>query len=210
VTAARPRPEVVAALRSVLPFLDFQHFSVSSHVGALIADATLQSGLRYSTVVRPRVERIRSMYPTADTISGLLEVLQLTPASDLLSWSDTAKPTRFLLIVDACSRAGIDDFQELSAWLVGADADQALGSIHGVGPKTVDYMRLLTGAPVFPIDRHLVRFLAVCGVRPRGYREAQLLFMDACAELGLDVRTTERALWRAMALGIPRHQVHPV
>src|SRR3954469_13534555 len=46
------------------------------HMGAKLADAVLQSGVRYEAFVRPRVDRIASDYPLARTTSGFLELLR--------------------------------------------------------------------------------------------------------------------------------------
>lgn len=46
-----------------------------NHMGATITDAVLQAGLRYETVVWPRVQRIMELFPEAATASGFLKVL---------------------------------------------------------------------------------------------------------------------------------------
>jgi len=36
------------------------------HMGAVIADATLQAGVRYATVVKPRIDRLLVQHPGLD------------------------------------------------------------------------------------------------------------------------------------------------
>jgi hypothetical protein len=50
---------------------------------------------------------------------------------------------------------------------------QKLLSIKGIGPKTVDYFKILVGVSTAAIDRHLLNFLKLAGLTPAGYRETR-------------------------------------
>ena len=41
---------------------------------------------------------------------------------------------------------------------------ESLLEINGVGRKTIDYMKLLSGQQAIPIDRHMFQFLEIAGV----------------------------------------------
>src|SRR5271157_4413792 len=69
------------------------------HVGSIIADAVLQVGHRWKTHVGPRLERMRNIYPKADTISGLSALLKNKGAQELLDWHGEDELERFSLTV---------------------------------------------------------------------------------------------------------------
>ena len=48
----------------------------SDHVGAVLADAVLQAGVSYRTVVRRHVDRIQIQFPEAATLSGLITIIE--------------------------------------------------------------------------------------------------------------------------------------
>src|ERR1039458_6671775 len=60
----------------------------SDHLGAALADAVLQAGVSYRTVVRTRIDRIHSRFPEAATLSGLITILEQQGAADFLLWRD--------------------------------------------------------------------------------------------------------------------------
>lgn len=61
-------------LKSVSGFTIVDYFDGNyDHMGATIADAILQSGLKYDSVVRPRIKKIREIYPQANTTSAFLK-----------------------------------------------------------------------------------------------------------------------------------------
>jgi hypothetical protein len=63
-------------------------------MGAVIADAVLQAGLNYRTVVAPRVERIAREYPEAATTSGFIALAGRIGFDKLLRWDHPEKPRR--------------------------------------------------------------------------------------------------------------------
>jgi len=59
-----------------------------NHMGATIADAILQANMKYESHVRPRVNRIRTKYPEAATISGLRRLLSEIMMTEFLDRSE--------------------------------------------------------------------------------------------------------------------------
>jgi hypothetical protein len=202
-STADQRERVRALVAMTAPLLPAVPVTKADHLGAVLADAALQAGLRYSTVVRPRVDRILEEYPEASQMSGLLEVLSNVSTSRFLAWTHEEKPRRFDGLVASCEDAGVMDVTGLAEWLEDGSARQCLLRIPGVGPKTVDYLVLLCGRPSIPIDRHFFRFISVAGVRSVSYEVAQELLLDACTHVRVDVSGFERSLWLTLAGDLP-------
>src|ERR1039458_7012053 len=66
----------------------------SAHLGAVLADAILQAGVSYRTVVRMRVERIHLQFPDAATLPGLITFLEQQGAGEFLLWNHPIKTSR--------------------------------------------------------------------------------------------------------------------
>ncbi len=84
-----------------------------NHIGAIIADAVLQSNNRYVTHVKPRVNRILSLYTDAQTTSNVIDILKLVPATEFLSWKGIDRAERFSQIVDLFSCENIENEKDL-------------------------------------------------------------------------------------------------
>jgi hypothetical protein len=192
-TQIRRTAELLEALCPVLPMV--KERGRATHMGALLADAALQPGLHYSSVVQPRVQALAFAYPGAANLSGLNKLLQRCSPKSLLQWSNPVKPARFVALVRACTAAGVESCTDFSEWVIRDDAKDTLNQIPGIGPKTIDYLCLLAGHGVVPLDRHFLRFLRFAGVPASDRAYAQNVFAQACELSGLDLRSTERALW---------------
>ncbi len=130
-----------------------------NHIGATIADAVLQANMRYETHVRPRIRRIRKSHPDAATMSGLKKILDEKGTVRFLDWNGMDRATRFDDIIELLSSEGIETEQDLREWLLKERNLFKLGLIKGVGPKTLDYFKILTGIQTCAIDRRLLDFL---------------------------------------------------
>ena len=166
------------------------------HVGALLADSILQAGVRYTTVVAPRVKAIIERYPTARTISLFLDLLELEGACSVLQWRDAEKPARLLGLVLFLQMQGLQTVADLSDWLEIEANPGTLRGLRGIGPKTVDYLKQLSGLSSVAIDRHLFGFVAAAGVPTMAYNEARDVVESAAAILGVSAIALDRAIWR--------------
>jgi hypothetical protein len=110
------------------------------HVGAILADAALQTGLNYRTFVKVRIDRIVQHFPDAATLSGMHKTIASIGVAEFLRWHHHTKVSRFLCLTELLRNESIDDFHELRAWLQNPACREKLRAIHGVGPKTVDYL----------------------------------------------------------------------
>lgn len=168
----------------------------ATHLGAVLADAALQAGVKYDTVVRPRVMRLLAEHPEAATRIGLEHLLSIRSPEVLLRWRHPEKPRRFVALVAACADARVNSVGDLATWLATPRSRDALLAISGIGPKTIDYLHLLAGHAVIPMDRHLFRLLRLAGVPDRNYDSAQRTLTSACEAAGFPIRETENSLWR--------------
>ncbi len=74
-----------------------------------------------------------------------------------------------------------------------------LGSIKGVGPKTIDYFKILVGVSTTAIDRHLLNFLGLAGLAPYGYLDAQTIINAAADILSVDRAYFDHSIWQFMS-----------
>ena len=168
------------------------------HMGALIADAALQGGIRFDTVVKPRVQEILA-WPEARTTSGFLDVLTRRGPAAVLRWSGARTPAAALGLAELLSREGVETEEELRDWLAHDHAPARLTAIPGIGPKTVDVLRMAVGIPAVAVDVYLWRLLAEAGVEAKGYDAAREVFTGAAELLGIPPRTLDWSVWLRMS-----------
>jgi thermostable 8-oxoguanine DNA glycosylase len=94
---------------------------------------------------------------------------------------------------------GIETADELRGWLIKPGNVERLKGIKGIGNKTADYFKILTGIPTSAIDRHLYSFMAQAGVEVSGYEEAQGIIRETAVWLGTDERTLDYSIWTYMS-----------
>lgn len=180
------------------------------HIGAMLADAVLQTGLNYQHVVLPRVRRILADYEEARSLAGLKRVLARVGPRSFLDWSHHEKPQRLLELVDLFDSADLQSVDDFAAWFAGG-GDQQLVQIRGVGPKTCDYMGLISGESCVPVDRHMWRLLDEVGARPTGYEQASWALNYASDLLGVERAVFDRTIWSALSVsnGGSQHRTVP-
>ena len=88
-----------------------------NHMGAIITDAILQSGLNYESVVRPRVNNIIKKYPEARTTSEFQEIINKYGLKKILNWNDDEKPNRIKNVTIFFSEEKIERQLDLLTWL---------------------------------------------------------------------------------------------
>jgi hypothetical protein len=176
-------------------------------MGATITDGVLQAGLRYETVVWPRVQHVMTI-PDAATTSGFLAVLRERGGEEVVRWTHPEKLGRMQAVAGLFASEGVETEGDLRVWLCGdpaagdgADATCSaniakLAAVHGIGPKTIDYFKILCGEQdTAAIDMHLTRFLEQAGVRVTGYEQARAVIAGAAAELGVSAARLDHSIW---------------
>ena len=166
------------------------------HLGAVLADSVLQAGLNYTSVVRPRVLAILRAYPKLDTVSALIELIQEQKTAEFLNWRHYEKVTRFEALVAFLTEWGVKDVKDLRVNLSTAEFCDAIQTISGIGPKTVDYIACLVGMESIAVDRHVRTFAKKVGVQNDDYHFLRKSFCCAADLLALSRREFDGWLWR--------------
>lgn len=171
----------------------------SDHMGAVLADAILQAGVNYQSVVRVRVERIHSQFPEAAILSGVTALIEREGAEFFLSWNHPTKVMRFVSLTNFLAMQEIETTVELRGWLCLEIARPSLLGLNGIGPKTCDYLCSLVGIDCVAVDRHIVRFAADAGVHVSDYECLKLAVSFAADLLGVGRRDFDAWIWRALS-----------
>jgi hypothetical protein len=203
-------PERLA--RYIRSLSDFEFYETIdgnyNHIGATIADAVLQANMRYKTHVKPRVNRILSLYPNSRTTSSVMHLLKSMPATEFLSWRGQDRAERFSRILDLFVTEGIENELDLREWLSQDSNLSKLQSIKGIGPKTIDYFKILVGLSTSAIDRHLLNFLRSAGLTPIDYQDAQTIINSTADILSVDRAYLDHSIWQYMSKKATSFQVH--
>lgn len=169
------------------------------HMGALIVDAGLQAGIKYETVVLPRVEHILTTYPDEKTTSAFQRIVMIEGARHLLNWQVDRKINTIVDVTRFFLSENVETVEDLRQWLQETDNIQRLRQIKGIGDKTIDYFRILAGISTSAIDRHLFAFLAQAGIVVSGYHEAQQVIGETAVLMEVSERTLDYSIWSYMA-----------
>jgi hypothetical protein len=172
---------------------------VYAHMGGLLSDVILQPGLRYSTVVAPRVRLIIERYAEAHTTTRFLKVLNAEGPMAVLMWAHDEKPRRLLALTSVMAASAVETVDELAEWLTMEENCCQLIEIRGIGPKSLDYLRRLAGADALAVDRHIRAFAADAGVTDDRYGYVREVFERAAALLSARLADLDHAIWRYQA-----------
>jgi hypothetical protein len=169
------------------------------HIGAIITDAVLQAGLRYETVVRPRVQRVLEHYPQGCTTTGFLALLQEEGTEQIWQWKHPEKPARAMALTEFFQAEGIETEVDLRDWLLCEENIPRLKLIRGVGDKTADYLKILVGIHTTAVDRHMYAFLANAGISISSYQQAKAILDKAADQLGVNRACFDHSIWEYMS-----------
>jgi thermostable 8-oxoguanine DNA glycosylase len=196
-------PEKLAHYVKSLP--DFEFYQTIDgnydHIGATVADAILQANNKYSTHVKPRVNRILVKYPQTRTTSSVLHLLESIAATEFLNWRGMDRAERFRKVLNLFAAEGIEVESDLREWLSQDSSLRKLRTIKGIGPKTTDYFKILVGVSTSAIDRHLLKFLGLAGLVPCGYLDAQAIINATADILSVDRANFDHSIWQYMSKG---------
>jgi hypothetical protein len=194
-------PEQLAKFVRSLP--DFKTYTQIDgdygHVGATLADAVLQSNNNYERSVRHRIARIRKDYAGRTSLKALKQLLNKITAQEFINWNGTRKPQTFLDLVDLLGRERVNTEDDLRKWLQRDDSSAKLLKIRFIGPKTVDYLKILVGLPYAAVDRHLLVFLERAGFGKLNYERARELVHQTADLMGLNRAHLDHSIWRYMS-----------
>ncbi len=165
----------------------------------MLADCSLQAGLNYRTVVWPRVQRIQINYPLAAKLSGVKAIVEDGQTADFLAWKHPEKLSRFAGLVALLDSDAVETISDVREWLKRARSRDRLLSVHGIGPKTYDYMCCMVGIDRIAVDRHVKSFASDAGVGVNDYEDLQAVVSYAADLLGLPRRDFDAWIWQLQA-----------
>src|SRR5262245_10215444 len=155
------------------------------HMGAKLADAVLQSGVNYEVFVRPRVDRIAAAAPAGQTTSAFLELLRCHGPEKILDLKSGRKLRTIVELTEFLVDQGVQTTTELRTWLQTAGNASSLMAVHGVGPKTASFLKLLVGLDAIAVDRQVLRFVKEAGVDVTAPDLVEDILTKAGKQLGL-------------------------
>ena len=176
--------------------------STYGHMGATLTDAVLQCGLNYRTVVYPRVRSVIERFPHATCTGAFWAVLENHTPANVLNWSHPEKLRRLLEIASLLLHKQVQTEVDLGRWLIVVENAELLLSIKGVGPKTLDYIKLLTGIPTVAIDRHVRKFVAMAGLQTDDYEEIKCIVLESAEILNIAPSTLDHSIWHYLSQDI--------
>lgn len=171
------------------------------HMGATITDSILQAGLNYHHVVYPRVLKLLTEYSDYKTTCDFIILMQVFPLTELVDWKNLKKLQRISDLSWFLYNNGIENEDQLAKWL---DIERNIGQLRkvdGIGPKTIDYLKILSGNQAVAIDRHLFAFLELAGIFHCSYQEASLIYSKVSELLNISQYELDRKVWLYMAKG---------
>ncbi len=115
---------------------------------------------------------------------------------DFLDWRGEDRAERFDHIVNLFYAEGIETEDDLSQWLMNEMNLMKLAKIKGVGPKTLDYFKILTGAQTCAIDRRLLDFLSQGDIEVSGYDEAKEIINLSADIMGVRRAYFDHSIWK--------------
>jgi hypothetical protein len=201
---------LVQYIRSLPDFVYHEVGDNYGHIGATIADAVLQPRRDYDTFVAPRTKRILTEWPHERTVTAILRLLRTVPPPEFLNCEDTEnsgswlghRVWRFCTILHLLNQEGIENEADLKTWLTMDSNLPKLGAIKGVGPKTVDYLKLLVGVQGAgaAVDSRLRAFLNMAGIvtTPSDYDTPREIINRAADLLSVERSLLDHSIWRYM------------
>lgn len=169
------------------------------HMGATITDSILQAGMNYRHVVYPRILKLLTEFPDYKTTCDFIILMQVIPLTELVDWKNEKKLQRIHDLSWLLFNNGVENEDQLATWIDIEENVSLLKKISGVGPKTVDYLKMLSGNQAIAIDRHLFAFLELAGIFNQTYHEASLIYNKASELLGISKYELDRKVWLYMS-----------
>lgn len=169
------------------------------HMGATLTDAVLQSGLNYRTVVYPRVRGVMERFPFATSTAAFWTVLETHTPATVLDWSHPEKLRRLLELASLLLDREVQTENDLSYWILVPGNAEVLLSVKGIGRKTVDYLKLLSGIPTIAVDRHVQKLVAMAGVDAKTYDEVRSLVLESAEIMKVEPAALDSCLWRHLS-----------
>lgn len=171
------------------------------HIGAIVVDATLQRRQNYKATVKPRVDALVAAWPDAATTSGFRQRLDTGTLSKVISWPSPGRLAQMEDITRVFERQSIETVVELRGMLSDpanrAVFREALATVRHVGPKTLDYIDILSGiSSGVAVDVRIRRVVQAAGIEDLSYGHVAAVIRAAAASRGWRAGDLDAALWQ--------------
>lgn len=169
------------------------------NMAATLTDSVLQAGMNYKSVVYPRVYNILNKYSDYSTTCDFIILFQTIPIEEIIQWKNKRKQNTICNLAWFLYNQNVNTEDDLAKWISDDKNIDKLLEINGVGRKTVDYLKLLSGQQAIPIDRHMFQFLALAGILTSDYKEASTVLRKTAAVLQIGESVLDKTIWNYMA-----------
>ncbi|MBB5644890.1 hypothetical protein [Pedobacter cryoconitis] len=170
-----------------------------NHIGALFVDITLQAGLNYNTVVKPRVQHILLKYSEADTTYKFQNLIDNHSLENIIKWKNHIKIDRLKRLVDFAFENNINTCLDFKIFLLNVKNQEKLLKLNGIGPKTIDYTLKLLNFDTVAVDRHIYSFVEMAEITTTGYHSTKKIVEYAADFLKIPRSTMDYSIWKFMS-----------
>ncbi|HMJ70360.1 MAG TPA: hypothetical protein VK508_15755 [Cyclobacteriaceae bacterium] len=182
-----------------LPLNRHEGFQPYRHIGALFTNVILQAGLNYRTVVQPRVAKLMTEYPTADTLTGFESAIFNDGIETVIQWKHQDKIDRMTQLISFCKSKSVNTCIDLTLFLQEHSNRDELLEIKGIGPKTLDYLLKLLNFDTVAVDRHIYAFVQQSGLQVAGYQPTKKVVEFAADLLSVSRMSIDYSIWLYMS-----------
>ena len=172
---------------------------VYTHIGALYTNIVLQAGLNYKTVVFPRVHRVLSLYPEAETVRGFMGVIKNNGLENVIKWRHEDKLRRLHHVLEFSVSHSIDSCLDLTEFLKNESNHERFLEIKGFGNKTLDYTLKLLNFDTIAVDRHIYSFVEQAGLPMVDYKSTKKIVEFAADLLKVSRASIDDSIWAYMS-----------
>lgn len=169
------------------------------HAGALFVDITLQAGLNYNSVVRPRVQRVLNNFPESDTVGKFSQLVEQYGLEYIIDWKSHIKIDRIKRLIRFALDNKIDTCNDFKNFLEKKQNQQEFLNLSGVGPKTLDYTLKLLDFDTVAVDRHIYGFVKKANIAATNYMYTKKVVEYAADFLSISRSSMDYSIWIYMS-----------
>lgn len=169
------------------------------NMAATLTDSVLQAGMNYKSVVYPRVYNILNKYSDYSSTCDFIILFQTIPIGEIIQCKNKRKQNTICQLAWFLYNQNVNTEDDLAKWILDDKNSDKLLEIIGVGRKTIDYLKLLSGQQAIPIDRHMFQFLELAGILTSDYKEASTILRKTAAILQIGESVLDKTIWDYMS-----------
>lgn len=172
----------------------------NNNMGATIIDAILQAGLRYDTVVKPRVDKFKNEYREIKNTSQFYELINTKNLSEIINMKGQ-KIDRIIMLVKFLKNENIETEDDLYDWLSNDDNKLMLSNLKGIKSKTIEYLKILSGHKnTVAVDGRLRNFISMCceSLEIKNDKFAYEILMRVANKMRVEPATLDYSIWMYM------------